>query len=409
MVTTNASPSPADYEHLQQAFAIFSHASEQLSDAYQELQGQVAQLTQELALANGELRCQLAEKEALSQRLGALLATLPGGVVALDAGGRVEEVNPAAVAMLGEPLLSLPWPEVAARKLLPTGDQDEWNLRIAGSSQMCRARIEKSPVDSAGRQILLIHDITAAHEMQEHLRRNQRLSAMGEMAAGLAHQLRTPLATALLYTAHLANPALAGDERQAFAEKSLERLRHLEYLIRDMLLFVKGETAEMEEVVICSLLQELLQVIEPHMAQGGLQLQMIDECAGASLMANRKALFGALVSLLENAMQASPAGGRITLRCAASNDAVTLTVTDEGSGIENEIQERLFEPFFTTRAEGTGLGLAIVRGVTQSLGGTVQVQSMPGAGSEFILRLPRKTGGTQQFLNRHAGTGVGVP
>ncbi|MEK7769355.1 MAG: HAMP domain-containing sensor histidine kinase, partial [Pseudomonadota bacterium] len=240
-------------------------------------------------------------------------------------------------------------------------------------------------------------------------RRNQRLSAMGEMAAGLAHQLRTPLATALLYTANLANPALTGDERQTFADKSLERLRHLEYLIRDMLLFVKGETAELEEVAICSLLQELLQVIEPHMTQGGLHLQVIDECAGASLTANRKALFGALVSLLENAMQASPAGGKIILHCAASNDAVVLTVTDEGRGIEKEIQERLFEPFFTTRAEGTGLGLAIVRGVTQSLGGTVQVKSVPGAGSEFILRLPRKTGSTQQFLNRQAGMEVQAP
>ncbi len=409
MSTTTASPSPADYEHLQQAFAIFSHASEQLSDAYQELQGQVAQLTQELALTNGELRCQLVEKEALSQRLGVLLATLPGGVVALDASGRVEEVNPAAVAMLGEPLLSLPWQEVSVRQLLGTSDQDEWNLRPTGTFQMRRVRIEKSPVDTAGRQILLIHDITVAHEMQEHLRRNQRLSAMGEMAAGLAHQLRTPLATALLYTAHLANPALTGDERQIFADKSLERLRHLEYLIRDMLLFVKGETAELEEVAICSLLQELLQVIEPHMTQGGLHLQVIDECAGASLTANRKALFGALVSLLENAMQASPAGGKIILHCAASNDAVVLTVTDEGRGIEKEIQERLFEPFFTTRAEGTGLGLAIVRGVTQSLGGTVQVKSVPGAGSEFILRLPRKTGSTQQFLNRQAGMEVEAP
>lgn len=408
MVTTTASPSPADYEHLQQAFAIFSHASEQLSDAYQELQGQVAQLTQELAIANGELRHQLAEKEALSQRLGVLLATLPGGVVALDAGGRVEEVNPAAVAMLGESLLSLPWQEVAAKQLLETGNQDEWNLRSAASSQVCRVRIEKSPVDIVGRQILLIHDITAAHEMQEHLRRNQRLSAMGEMAAGLAHQLRTPLATALLYTAHLANPALTGDERQIFADKSLERLRHLEYLIRDMLLFVKGETAELEEVAICSLLQELLQVIEPHMARDRLCLQVVDECAGASLMANRKALFGALVSLLENAMQASPADGKITLHCTANEDVVVLTVTDEGCGIEKEIQERLFEPFFTTRAEGTGLGLAIVRGVTQSLGGMVQVRSTPGAGSEFILRLPRKSGSTQQFLNRQAEMGVGA-
>ena len=271
-----ANPLPADHAQLRHAFAIFSHASEQLSGAYQELQEQVAQLTRELALANDELR------------------------------------------------------------------------------------------------------------------RNQRLAVMGEMAAGLAHQLRTPLSTALLYTAHLANPALAGDERSGFAEKALERLRHLEYLIRDMLLFVKGETAEWETVAISSLLAQLKQVIEPQMSRRNLHFSVHDASAGASLMADRNALSGAVVSLLENAMQAAPEGGRVTLECTQTVDAIVLTVRDDGHGIAADIQERLFEPFFTTRDEGTGLGLAMVRGVTQSLGGTVQVRSAPGAGSEFILRLPRK-------------------
>ncbi len=283
MVTT-ANSLPADYERLQQAFAVFSQASAQLSGAYHELQQQVAQLTRELAAANGELLA-----------------------------------------------------------------------------------------------------------MHERLRRKQRLAVMGEMAAGLAHQLRTPLATALLYTAHLSNSALDERERRGFAEKALERLRHLECLIRDMLLFAKGETAEWETVAVSSLLAELTQVIEPQLSLRGLHFMVNDKSAGASLRADRKALSGALVSLLENAMQASPDGGRVTLECARTGSAVVLTVTDDGRGIEAELQERLFEPFFTTRAEGTGLGLAMVRGLAQSMGGSVQVKSAPGAGSEFVLRLPRKT------------------
>ena len=272
----SANPLPADYEHLQHAFVIFSQASEQLSGAYQELQEQVAQLTLELAAANGELR------------------------------------------------------------------------------------------------------------------RQQRLAVMGEMAARLAHQLRTPLATALLYTAHLGDSALAGHERRGFAEKALERLRHLETLIRDMLLFVKGETAAWETVAVSSVLEELKQVIGPQMSRRSLHFTVHDQSAGASLLADRKALSGALMSLLENAMQATPEGGRVRLECAQAGDAVVLTVRDDGRGIAAEIQELLFEPFFTTRAEGTGLGLAIVRSVAQSMGGAARVKSAPGAGSEFILRLPRK-------------------
>ena len=91
----------------------------------------------------------------------------------------------------------------------------------------------------------------------------------------------------------------------------------------------------------------------------------------------------------------------MTLHCTRSGDAVVLTVKDEGQGIAAEIQGRLFEPFFTTRAEGTGLGLAIVRGVTQSLGGSVEVQSAPGAGSEFTLRLPRKADAAPQRFLQH--------
>lgn len=397
--TITANALPTDHQHLRHAFAIFSRASEQLSGAYQDLQQQVEQLTGELAIANGELRRQFIEKEALSQRLGLLLAALPGGIVALDACGRVEETNPAAVAMLGEPLLWLPWQKVIEQRLSPTTVAGEWNLKESGAALTRRMRIQSSPLDSAGRQIFLIQDITEAHAMQERLQRNQRLAVMGKMAAGLAHQLRTPLSTALLYTAHLANPALPDDERPVFAEKALGRLRHLEYLIRDMLLYVKGETAESEPVAIASLLAELAQVIEPQMSRRGLHFVVNDNSGGASLMADRKGLFGALVSLLENAMQASTGGGQVMLECTQTGDAIVLTVRDEGRGIDTKIQERLFEPFFTTRAEGTGLGLAIVRGMAQSVGGTVRVRSAPDAGSEFILRLPCKAGRGGSFSN----------
>lgn len=276
-----SSPVQADRQHLQQAFAVFNQASEQLAGAYQGLQDQVGRLTGELAVANGDL------------------------------------------------------------------------LR-----------------------------------MQDELRRNQRLSEMGEMAARLAHQLRTPLAAALLYTANLTHAGLDGELRAQFAEKALSRLRHLECLIADMLLFVKGKASVVETLAVCDLLLELRQVVEPQMARGGLRFRMIDNSAAASASADRKALSSALLSLLENAMQASPRGGSITLTCDVDNDALVFRVRDEGAGIPAAVQARLFEPFFTTRDEGTGLGLAIVRGVVQSLGGSIEVVSAAGAGSEFIMRVP---------------------
>ncbi|TCV90784.1 two-component system sensor histidine kinase NtrB [Sulfurirhabdus autotrophica] len=377
-------------QELEQAFTLFSQASAQLTGVYKELQLQVEGLTGELAVANGELRRQFLEKEALSQRLGLLLEALPGGVVVLNSEGIIAEVNPAAHQMFGETLLGEKWDEVASRFLSQTITPHEWDVMSKeGLRPLRRVSIGSSSLDMAGGRILLIHDVTESHEMQQQLERHQRLSAMGEMAAGLAHQLRTPLATALLYTANLTKPNLPDSDRVRFAEKSLLRLRHLERLIQDMLLFVKGEKISKENVKISALLAELQQVMEPQMIQHKLAFAVEDKTDGVSVLGSRKALTGALLNLLENAMQACSDGGGVVLGGILCKDHVELSVEDTGKGIDAETQSRLFEPFFTTRTEGTGLGLAIVRGVIQAHGGEVQVDSSVGSGSKFIIRLPK--------------------
>lgn len=378
-----------DPKELEQAFSLFTEASAQLTGAYQELQQQVERLTGDLAVANAELRRQLLAKEALSQRLSHLLAAMPAGVVVLDQRGVVIELNPAARQLLGDALAGRAWSDVVSAEMTPTSLPHEWDLASSVGEGLRRVAISSSPLDAAGGQVLIVHDMTEAYAIQRELQRHQRLSAMGEMAAGLAHQLRTPLATALLYAAHLGKPGLAEGDRVRFADKVLARLRHLEHLIQDMLSFVKGESAGQEAIRVSALLAELQQVIEPQMQERGLAFAVEDQCRDAAVLGSRKALTGALLNLLENAMQASRAGEAISLRGSAGSDGrVTITVADGGPGIDSTTQERLFEPFFTTRADGTGLGLAIVRGVAEAHGGTVSVKSELGHGSEFSLSLP---------------------
>jgi len=379
-----------DPKELEQAFSLFNEASAQLTGAYQELQQQVERLTGELAVANVELRRQLLEKEALSQRLSHLLSAMPAGVVVLDQQGTIIELNPAAQELLGESLMGRSWVEIAARALGQTVVPHEWDLAPVSGAVPRRVSISSSPLDAAGGQVLLIHDMTEAYKMQRELQRHQRLSAMGEMAAGLAHQLRTPLATALLYASHLKKLDLPENERIRFADKVLARLRHLEHLIQDMLSFVKGEGGGQDVVRMSSVLVDLQQVMEPQMIERGLNFSIQDDSRGAAVLGSRKALTGALLNLLENAMQACQEGGHVSLRGEVVDDGqVSIAVVDNGKGIEVATQERLFEPFFTTRTDGTGLGLAIVRGVAEAHRGSVQVKSAPGCGSEFILRLPK--------------------
>src|SRR5574343_1864969 len=185
---------------LQRAFAMFNQVSAELTQAYEALQGQVASLTEELAVANGELRRQYQEKEALAERRSSLLDALPAGVVLLDAGAVVVAVNPAAIALFGADIVGCHWGDVTRDHLEPTLTVGEW---LCGNG---RVSIAESVLPSAGGKILLVHDESAAHQMKTELERSQRLAAMGEMAASLAHQLRTPLAAALLYTSNLGQP-----------------------------------------------------------------------------------------------------------------------------------------------------------------------------------------------------------
>lgn len=367
---------------LQRAFDAFNRVSAELTQAYAALEVRVASLNEELAIANGELRRQYEEKEALSERLSLLLGALPAGVVVLDGGARVTEANPAARAMFGSDLVGQHWGDVASAHLEPALTVGEWSL---GSR---RLSVAESALDSAGGKILLVHDVTAAHEMKGALERNQRLAAMGEMAASLAHQLRTPLAAALLYTSNLAQPDLAQESRTKFADKASQQLRRLERLIQDVLLFARGESIGRDVFTAGELLHEVAQTAEPLMRESGVEFELVDGVGQSPVVGSRKALFGALVSFVENALQATPQGGKICLSGRTAGDLLYLSVRDTGPGIGQELRERIFDPFFTTRGQGTGLGLAIALGVARAHGGDIELVSEPGQGATFTMVLP---------------------
>lgn len=400
--------SQAEAQRLAEAFRIFNQASEELSTAYTRLQSQVAQLTSELAAANGALRQQYREKAALTERLTLLLSALPAGVVVLDAGGGVAEANPAAIDMLGPLTAGMSWQEIGPTALQATGTPGEFLAGVKAGQQEGqeirerRLAVTVTALDSAGGRIVLLHDVTEAHRLKTQSERHDRLAAMGEMAAQLAHQLRTPLAAALLYTANLENPELAEPMRISIAGKALARLRHLERLIQDMLLFARGEVLGREAVDVGDMFLELQQTIEPLARSRGVAFEsalIAAESPGEypPLQGNRKAIVGALVNLLENALHAIEPGtttGKIRLSGQCEGETWVLRISDNGRGMPPEVVSRLFEPFFTTRTEGTGLGLAIARGVARAHNGNIEVHSSPGTGTTFIVTLPLQSAGT---------------
>jgi two-component system sensor histidine kinase FlrB len=349
-----------DTARLAEAFQIFNQASEELASAYSRLEGQVAALTERMAL---------------------LQEALPAGVVVLDAAGTAVEANAAAGRVLGAHPVGCLWADFD-RQLLVTETPGERQLDDR------RLAVTVTPLDSAGGRIVLLHDVTETHRLRAQAERHERLAAMGEMAAQLAHQLRTPLAAALLYAGNLENPDLPEASRIPIAQKTVGRLKHLERLIQDTLMFARGEVLGRETFPVADLLAEIGHTFEPLARSRSVEFRIESGSADVLLTGNRKALTGALTNLIENAFQAVEAGGRVTLAARRTDRELLLVVRDDGRGMPANVVAKLFEPFFTTRSDGTGLGLAIARGVARAHGGSIEVHSEPGSGTEFVILLP---------------------
>jgi two-component system sensor histidine kinase FlrB len=226
------------------------------------------------------------------------------------------------------------------------------------------------------------------------LNRHQRLSSMGEMVARLAHQIRTPLTSAMLYVSHLSKPQCDAAGKIRYAEKILAGLRQLERMVNDMLAFARGGEFTPETVVIDQLLDELKQILDPQFQQCGGQIRIANNFPEATVEGCHDMLLGALLNLATNAMQACGRGVDLSVEIFPSgSDSVEIRISDNGSGIDEEIQGKIFEPFFTTRSGGTGLGLAVVRAVIQGHKGDIKVKSVPEHGATFILKLPSMQSG----------------
>lgn len=353
-----------DAAQLAEAFTLFARASEELSGAYNALQAQVAQLT---------------------ERMNVLMGALPAGVVVLDRERRVVQLNRAAHDLLGEGCEGLEWRAIAAC-FQATDTPGE--VAAGDGARARRLALSEAAVESGDEHIVLLHDVTEAHRMRLHAERNERLAAMGEMVAGLAHQLRTPLSAAMLYTSSLRKPELPAADRERVGERAIERLRYLERLIGDMLRFARGDQLGRQRFAVCELVRELVHTLEPVAKARRVEFGADCACGDSELVGDRKALAGALTNLMENAIQACGEEGRVQVEVFAHKDHIVFSVTDNGPGIAAAEQERIFEPFFTTRAEGTGLGLAIARGVARAHGGEIALDSTPGKGSTFTLILP---------------------
>jgi signal transduction histidine kinase len=253
-----------------------------------------------------------------------------------------------------------------------------------------------SPIPWGGREetglLLIVRDVTEQRRWEEQMARSEKLSALGQLAMGMAHDFTNLLQAILGHTQLIAH------------EPSPERLQRglstIEQAVRDgvetvgrIRRFARREVdRRLEHVDLRDVVRQAIEIVRPRWSQSALKgtpvviRQALQPVPG--IQARAAELREALINLVLNAVDAMPKGGSITLETRREGDWVALAIADTGSGIPPEVRRRIFEPFFTTKDSGTGLGLSIVSGIVSSYGGTIDVDSDMGVGTTFTIRLP---------------------
>jgi two-component system sensor histidine kinase FlrB len=373
------------HAELQAAFLAFGSVSTQLADVFEALRGEVGKLRTELNVAH-------AGKENLAARLSALLRALPAGVLVLGPDGAIEECNPAARDLLGEPLIGQTFTAVLGRAAVDAARLHEHIELHSGRF----VTISRRELDGDGRgngsvgggagEVVLIADVTEPHLMQALMARQQRLLTLGELAAGLAHQIRTPLAAALLYASQMQLPQRTDADLAHCVDKTVASLTQLDKLVTDMLAFTHGGAA-LEVVHVGAVLEQAAQWLRPVL-RSGVTLTLRTEAPSLAVRVNASALISAVLNLATNALQSAPGDLNLELLARrAPSGRAEIVVSDDGPGVPEILRERIFEPFFTTRVRGNGIGLAIVKSVALAHAGSVRL-APSSVGASFIIDLP---------------------
>lgn len=237
----------------------------------------------------------------------------------------------------------------------------------------------------------MVASLREKEQVERNLRQAQRVSALGSLAAGVAHDVRNPLNAIKLLSSHAIDTLNGQPDNQA-AVKQLQTIRsevnRLEEIVSGFLSLAKEEELHPEPHNVDDLLRECAALIEKEAETRKVVLAAEFRCGDLRLMLDRKQWTRAILNVLLNALESCPAEGRVRLFSRATDRACEIEIRDDGPGMDKQTLERAFDPYFTTKSTGTGLGLSITRGIVEEHGGTISITSSEGTGCQVLITLP---------------------
>lgn len=374
---------------LHEAFEHFTMASQALEQSYAGLKERVSYLTDELEQKNRELAASLSQTSEAKDYLGGILESLAEAIIVVDNSGTVTMANRAAGQMMGsapDALTGLQFEGLG----IPDGDEEgEAGLQTPGGRfdvLISRSTIVDAEGVARGR-VILLQDITRLKELEAAEERNHRLIAMGEMAAKIVHEIRSPLCSIELYASMLAKD-LEGTRHTDMAQGISSGIRSLNNVLTNMLFFAKPRQPSLRPSDLGRVLGETVFLLKPTAEAQGVSLELSSGTVAGNAMCDIELMKQVLLNIILNAIQASPEGSTVRITRSIEDGLECIEVHDDGCGIHKADIARIFDPFFSTKDRGTGLGLAISARIMQAHGGGIRVQSEPGQGTSFFLSVP---------------------
>ena len=379
----------------------------------------IAFLTSFVVEREKRTRTLLAKKQSDFDQLNLLhrsiIESVDTGILTVDLAGKIKSFNRAATEITG-----IPFRKVENRKLSEVfpdfpvlrGEQD-----TAGSRPAAKTPFEIPFSATDGRRLLLscsvsplrdhnnlgigkiviFQDLTEINEMRESLEKSRRLAFIGEVAAGLAHEIRSPLSSISGSIQMLLQDSYARETNEKLMQIILRGKDQLEAFLKDFLLMARPAPGRREEIDVAGTITEVVEslrcVQDWHDALESV-VRLPDK--PLSIHANRTEIRQVIWNVIINAVQAMPEGGMLTVEARPAKlherEGIEILITDTGHGIDRQTLNLIFEPFYTTREMGTGLGLAVVNRIVEGYGGEIRIQSESAQGTTCRIWLPRRGG-----------------
>src|SRR6267154_6615608 len=362
-----------------------------------------------IALDNSQLYTSLEQKAFEVARLKDfsenIVESLNVGVLAVDRFHDVEAWNSRMEQLfqvsrndaVGQPLAAL-LPVELVQEISTRGDAEQvtgiYKQRLQHQGRSMVVNVSITPlVSKAGERIgrlLLFDDVTQRERMEEQMSQTEKLTSLGLLAAGVAHEVNTPLAVISNYIQMLAKQMPESDPRHSIIEKIVKQTFRASEIVNNLLNFSRTGAAEIANVDVNHVVEETLSLVAHPLKTS--QIQVVKNLGDGlpAVRGSANKLQQVFLNLFLNARDAMPSGGILEVRTSAHNGSVEIEVVDTGAGIPREHINRIFDPFFTTKSSGrgTGLGLSVSYGIITEHAGKVDVRSAPGQGTSFHVELP---------------------